>query len=396
MSTRLIVPAEAMLLVEAAHHGDGDWQSWCRDLFGAASRVFTSPHVNVGIGRRHPDRWEVLGATSVHSEILDYWTMASGLRDPAVFDPFWRFPGYVGTAAETVGAAPIEPELKQFHEAFGSSDILGLVAISQDVSVCIGAPHAERVRIGPSDRRLLTQVALHLEAGLRLRNQPHSAVAWLDINGRVVHAEGAAKERAARNELSVQVAAVERSRTRARRCSVEAVEAWRALIAGRWMLVERDLDRPVRCYVVVEAPMPNRLLAWSKLETHAVELSARGLSGKMVAYALGVSTARVSKLLSSAAVKLGVSSRTEVVRLAARLLNIGPKGDDGSTALTSSEREILALIRLGLTNVAIARERNRSEHTVANQVVSLMQKLRLPSRRALAAADFEGSPAQVD
>lgn len=260
------------------------------------------------------------------------------------------------------------------------------LAIADDYSVCIGAPHAERIQLAPAEHQLLRHVMLHVEAGLRLRLNPNVAIAWLDANGRVVHAEGAARQhRAIRDEISAHVRVVERSRARRRRQSAEAVNAWQALISGNWALVERGQNGRSRVYAVIETTRARHLRALSALETHAVELSARGLTGKTVAYALGVSAATVSKLLARAALKLGISSRTGLVRLTATLLGIGPQ-PEVSAQLSPSEQDVLALLRLGWTNAAIARERNRSERTVANQVASLLQKLRVPSRRALAAS----------
>lgn len=54
-------------------------------------------------------------------------------------------------------------------------------------------------------------------------------------------------------------------------------------------------------------------------------------------------------------------------------------------SLGAAEREVLALIRAGLSNAAIARARRRSVRTVANQVSSILRKLGATSRAALTA-----------
>jgi len=57
--------------------------------------------------------------------------------------------------------------------------------------------------------------------------------------------------------------------------------------------------------------------------------------------------------------------------------------------LTSAEREVLALVRGGLSNAEIARRRGRSVRTVANQIASIFAKCGVRSRAelfALAAA----------
>jgi DNA-binding NarL/FixJ family response regulator len=304
----------------------------------------------------------------------------------ATLDTFWRFPNYVGTVKTLLGDAPPNETLQGFSALVGAKDVLGLVAVVDDISLSVGAPHYETIQIGARDRQLLTQVALHLESSLRLRVHPSSVVAVLDPDGRVLHAEGTARhDRDAREHLTRHVTRVERGRTRRWRRDVESVNAWSALISGTWGLVEQTERGGSRHYSVLEITRARHLRALTEVETHAVELSARGLTGKTVAYALGVSPSTVSKLLSSAALKLGTRSRTELVRLIARLLDTGPtQGVDAP--LTSAERDVLALVRLGWTNTAISKERGRSERTVANQVASLLRKLQVPSRRALAAA----------
>ena len=57
---------------------------------------------------------------------------------------------------------------------------------------------------------------------------------------------------------------------------------------------------------------------------------------------------------------------------------------DALLQLTAVERVIAADLVRGLSNREIAARRNRSERTVANQVASILAKLRASSRRALA------------
>jgi len=53
--------------------------------------------------------------------------------------------------------------------------------------------------------------------------------------------------------------------------------------------------------------------------------------------------------------------------------------------LTPAERETLRYVRLGMTNAQIAAERGISVNTVRTQISSVMGKLGLKSRKALAA-----------
>ncbi len=50
------------------------------------------------------------------------------------------------------------------------------------------------------------------------------------------------------------------------------------------------------------------------------------------------------------------------------------------TSLTRAEREVAALVALGLSNAEIAERRQRAERTIANQIASVLLKLGLSSR----------------
>lgn len=53
--------------------------------------------------------------------------------------------------------------------------------------------------------------------------------------------------------------------------------------------------------------------------------------------------------------------------------------------LTAAELEITALLQCGLSNAEIARQRDRSPRTVANQLASIFRKCRVSSRLELLA-----------
>jgi DNA-binding NarL/FixJ family response regulator len=307
---------------------------------------------------------------------------------PSELDPFARYAPYVGTMKSVVGTAPPAREVAEFMALIGHVDVLGMVGIVEEYSISVGGPYpTKQLRIPARDRRLLLQVTLHLEAGLRLRLRQGREVGVLTPDGRLVHADGSLRDDAgARSRLTSHVTDVERARARSSGASGSAADTWSALVSGEWGIVERTDADGKRHYRVLETQCAPRLRALSALETQVVELSARGLTGKAVAYALGIAGPRVSQELFSATLKLGLQSRTELVALAGRLLGTPRDAHELSAALTPAERDVLALVRMGLTNAAIATARRRSERTVANQVAAVLKKLDAPSRRSLAAS----------
>ncbi len=149
--------------------------------------------------------------------------------------------------------------------------------------------------------------------------------------------------------------------------------AWAALASGAYGVVVEE-----RVYLFVTPARPSRPLTPAELVV--VDAAARALRGKEIAYTLGIAPSTVSATLSSAAAKLGLSS-TDLARLA-RALVVGPN-DANERSLSDAEREVLALLLEGKSNAEIARARNRSIRTIANQVASILRKTDSASRHVL-------------
>ena len=123
----------------------------------------------------------------------------------------------------------------------------------------------------------------------------------------------------------------------------------------------------------------------------------------MSSYTLGVSNSAVTNCNARIQEKLGLSSHVELVSffsqagprrklaevaVAGERLLVGayPLIDERwIKVLTEAEREVTAQIIAGSTNADIARRRDASEHTVANQVQAIFRKLEVRSRGELAA-----------
>lgn len=380
-------PSAAMDLIEAAHSSAGDLQAWSQQLLRSAQRLLVSPFLNLGISRRDEKGYCVLASSARgHAVVPLLQPLLDSLREnrDEAFDALLRFPGFVSTAATVVGKqVPLE-QVVEFQRSLGCRDSLGIVALAGDTSLAIGAPSPSTIKLNARDRWLLTQVALHLETGLRLRVLPGPEVARVTPDGTFLSLHEPALASAARAGVTRHVVGVERGRSRRQRSGFEAVDAWTALVAGRWVLVEQEGRGTPRHYALFEAGRGHALRALSQQEARVAELSARGLPGKSIAYAVGVAPATVSKLLASAAIKLGLSNRTRVARVVGALLGVGLEVEKAAP-LSPAEREVLDLVRLGWSNARIAVSRERSERTVANQVAALLRKLQAPSRRALAA-----------
>ncbi len=293
--------------------------------------------------------------------------------------------GLVSTQEEILRrvSEPARDFVARSRQYYGHADALGMSAHPEPGSVVtLTAGLAERTILTPHERKILSQVTLHLESAYRLRKRPEAVRAILTPRGKIVHREdgdlGA-------SGLAERVSRIEQSRTRSRRRQPEALDLWGALVEGEASIVER-FDGGKRYYVVLDNPPSRRRhRALTRREAEIVRMSARGLPAKVVAYGLGVSSTAVSGALASSAAKLGLASRLGLLRAVSLLLDTPQQAVDPAK-LTESEREIFELVRRGLSNQEIARKRRRSVRTVANQVGSILRKTDSAGRRALAMA----------
>jgi DNA-binding NarL/FixJ family response regulator len=277
--------------------------------------------------------------------------------------------------------------LRAYRALLGARDVFGIFAYPEPgIAVVLWGALDRFGAPTPFDRRVFQRIAGHIDSGLRLRARPELAVAAvLSPAGALLDLEVPALSQS-RERLASRVAAIEGSRLRRRRREPDAINDWEALVDGRYSLVPRD-DRDGKRYylLVVNGPAPQAHARFTTREIDVLRMSARGFTGKGIAYSLGLTPASVSVALGRAAAKVGLRSRVQLVEVAAALFGARVALRDPE-ALTPAEREVLELLRRGLSNAEIARLRERSLRTVANQVSSILRKTGSPSRRALAAA----------
>lgn len=263
-----------------------------------------------------------------------------------------------------------------------------------------------------TERNRWSSIASHLAAGLRLRALTKSLTlgaapveAVFTPDGRLHDARQEAKAPSARRALREAVRQIEKVRTCAgRRDPDAAMEAWEGLVQGRWSLVDHfDTDQQ-RFIIAIKNdltyPDPRGLTI---RERQIAEFVGLGQSSKEICYTLGVSHALVTNCTASVQKKLGLVSRAELAAffapsglrkkleetlLAGEKLLVGahPLIDERYIdRLTEAERAVLAQLVAGSTNGAIAKRRNTSDRTVANQIQSIFRKFQVSSRSQLIA-----------
>ncbi|MGB5374459.1 MAG: LuxR C-terminal-related transcriptional regulator [Polyangiales bacterium] len=94
----------------------------------------------------------------------------------------------------------------------------------------------------------------------------------------------------------------------------EALETWKALVNGRWSLVDWFDSDGRRFFLAIPNPPDLRdPRGLTEQERQVVTYVLLGETNKLIAYRIGLSPGRVSVLLKSAMHKLGVNTRTQIV-----------------------------------------------------------------------------------
>ncbi len=262
------------------------------------------------------------------------WLARSSAGMVAMFDAMsssnqiekaYRAPRTGITASQAVGreAWLRLPERGKSMVSMGVEDIVRVVCTDVTHKGCVLMGALGRVTSVPRRRTVqLCRLAVHVATGLRLRRRldaapGHEGEAILHPDGRVAHAESAARPAAARSALRGFAKAVDRARGKMRRSDPDAaITLWEGLAAGRWSLVDH-FDSDGKRYLIAhkndpELASPNAL---SPVERQIAGYAAMGQGNKFIAYELGLSVSTVSTHLGSAMIKLGVRSRAQLARL---------------------------------------------------------------------------------
>jgi DNA-binding CsgD family transcriptional regulator len=240
-------------------------------------------------------------------------------------------PGYAGTWSEISKDHPEEFNL--LRDKLGYVDLFGITAIDPDgVGVDISAPLPEKMELSARSRTRWKMLGAHIASAYRLRRAlfhgekgsgddsnglPHGAEAVLDSDGfRLVDSIGHAKDSKAIEVLRRAARRVDKARGALRKDDPEkALEIWKALVRGRWSVVDW-FDTDGRRFVLAR-PNPPKVFdprGLSEQECQVVTYVLLGDTNKLIAYRLGLSQGRVSVLLKSAMHKLGVRSKAQLVR----------------------------------------------------------------------------------
>jgi DNA-binding CsgD family transcriptional regulator len=333
------VKNDPIAILEAAYDLTGSEQEWIRRVVEAAWSSLEDGHGLMGwtYDVNSCDSVDVRAKTTFRTkvDILGSSLEFNQALPPAVSRTVVQVyrTGFVGTMTQAPDALRVAGLGNAIADAFKGSladfcrrcsfaDALWVNA--QDptrIGFLLVAPRSGRLRPVPREVHKWQCVAAHLSAAFRVRRHvdrwpseakraPVSPEAVLRPDGKLEHAEEPAKALPARESLRRAVLAFDRARGELRRRDPEeAVAIWRALVAGRWSLVDH-FDSDGRRFVVAHRndATPPDARGLTLRERQAIAYAAIGHSNKQIAYELGLSASTVAGYLSRARAKLQLQS----------------------------------------------------------------------------------------
>lgn len=337
------VTSEAIDLIEVAydlHKSDPDWFSGLMDTaapmidhgLGTFGFAFVRPEGGGGRDAVIQD----MQLRSLPADFPERLAAASQALSPE-FVRAVTPPGYAGTWSEIARDHP-----EEFHallEKLGYVDLFGITAIDPNgIGVDISAPLPEAMQLSAKSRERWQMLGAHIASAYRLRSAlirseddvdddarelPFGAEAVLDANDlRIIDAIGPVRKRNAEEVLRRAARRVDQARGKLRKDDPrKALATWKALVCGRWSLVDW-FDSDGRRFVLAR-PNPPKVFDPRGLnyqECQVVTYVLLGDTNKLIAYRLGLSQGRVSVLLKSAMHKLGARSKAQLVQ------KLGPLG----------------------------------------------------------------------
>ncbi len=220
-----------------------------------------------------------------------------------------------------------------FRKYIYPQDTIGIAAKNPDESgVVLATLLPEVTELSRFQLSQWERVAAHITAGLKMRQALKGIVKYSDdvsSTGEVfldpVSAAQCTNDNAKPNgnhhALRDTAVAIDRARSALQRVDpLEVNSLWRRIIAGRWSLIDNFSTNGRRYYVAHRNNSDVRdLRALTQRELQVVASTAVGNSNKQIARNLRLARPTVAAHIASAKKKLGVSSRTELVRVAVDL-----------------------------------------------------------------------------
>jgi DNA-binding CsgD family transcriptional regulator len=321
-------------VVEAAYRTSADATEWLATVASFVCPLLDAGHGGFALVAENiePTRIE-LGPMVLHdcaNDLKAFVTQATRSLPPEDFAKTYGSSQVFDSMSGRAGRyySPDHWMFAAFRQHFGLEDFDLLRAVDPSgFGFLAAAGRTTAYRPKRRERARWSLLAAHIIAGLRahraMAKEPAETSplerprveAVLGPSGNLLHAKGLATGRDARQDLRSAVRRVDRARSSLReRDPDRALEAWLALVSGRWSLVD-VFDTDGKRFVVARENRPSTepILALSPREREIVAYVRLGQSNKLIAYTLGLAESTVSEHLRRALAKLGARSRADLV-----------------------------------------------------------------------------------
>lgn len=340
------VSSAAIAFVEAAYHLGLGASRWLEELLRAGLPLLDEGHGVAGVVYDRPLDGGPVSTSHLHEVgISDFKRRYSDLTrrlPPETLRHLLR-PCIATTLSEATAKNP--GALSSIRDVFDNTiDLLGLTAVDPTgQGVLIAAGRAKLTTLNGRSKERWQMLAAHVCAGHRLRRAlagwqgndspntglPHDAEAVLSPKSfDVTDAVGSAKQGSAVQALRQAAIQADRARGRMRQSDpAKALEIWKALVRGRWSMVDWvDSDDRRLILAVPNPPDVGSPRGLSEREMQVVTYASFGHSNQFIAYELGISESRVSMLLSSSMRKLGARTPAHLIKKARDLPGLDSSG----------------------------------------------------------------------
>ncbi len=319
-------------LLEAIYALDADDESWLVRALEQTRALCGSQHTYLGYfyDASNLEAFNVWNVCTVDMppEVDEAFRASRTAVSPALLRATLRSL-HVGSTRRT-GMPHVAPLLAE-RERVGWGDIFTVNGLDPSGIGCLLTLGTREREFSPPPHELAIyeRVAQHIATAFRCRrllglskvprssapeSVPSAAEAIIDAEGRVIHAEGKAAGKAARERIRVAAQSLTALRTKARQSGRAALDVWHPLVDARWTLVD-SFEENGRRYVVARENQA-RAAGFDVLtdrERQVVLHAALGFTNKEIAYTLGISDSTVRVLVARAAGKMGVRSRAELL-----------------------------------------------------------------------------------
>lgn len=399
-------------IVEHAYSAihEGDRTRWIAASTEALASMLDEGRGTLGYGydaQGDPRTWSITTpyVTQGPPQLALAVTSTFAAAPESLLVPLYRASERAATASEIQGFTFDQLKVGDAAAFAKKLGVLDLVSIHAGDPAGRGAIFAiacaKRRELRPAERWALSRVGGHLAAAHRLVTALAPPVAVFEPSGKLLDAKAGARRNA--EPLRAAVRRIERARLR-KTDTEEAMRLWRALVDGRYSLVDRFESDGKRFVVAYEnAPGSVDPRGLTTKERAVAGLLAIGLPDKLIAYELGLGEGTVRAHVHAVLDKLGVPSRTAAVGClmppsVASMMRLGPAGPDvvvfenemqagnaeALAALTEAERAVAELAARGVPRSTIASRRRTSPGTIAKQLSAVYRKLGVGSSAELA------------